>query len=114
MNTGVQEFCVVLYSKLTRDNSFYIESGTILDAATLFTNLPASFMKFGRSYISDAPSDISGDNNEFACIVYGNSERRVVFLTVYINTISNTYTRTIIKKEWYGEYWIKMESTALT
>ena len=65
-------------------------------------------MKFGRSYISDAPSDIFADNNEFACIVYGNSERRVVLLTVYINTISESYTRTIIKNEWYGESWMKI------
>ena len=65
-------------------------------------------MKFGRYHISDAHSDISNDNNEFAFIVYGNDERRVVLLTVYINTISKSYTRTIIKNAWYGESWMKI------
>lgn len=75
-------------------------NGTILDIATSFSHLPASFMKVSTAMVSDAPEEIG--TNEFACIVYGNSKRRIVLLSDYSSTVS--YTRAIFEKDWRASW----------
>lgn len=70
--------------------------GTILNIANSFSHLPASFIKVGGTMISDVPEEIG--TNEFACIVYGNSRRRIVLLSDYSGEVS--YTRAIFENNW--------------
>lgn len=74
--------------------------------ANSLSRLPVSFMKTGSATVPDVPCD--DKLCEFACVVYGHNDRRAVIFTRY--GTNETYVRTIFRKDWYVNEWVKIST----